>query len=64
MNLSLKYARGANNTISVCDKQNIYFGSITLNQFGMIDFKQDCVLSIVERHEVQVVCQRLQEVMR
>lgn len=64
MNLQLSYVRGGNNTISVADKQNVYLGSITLNQFGMIDFVQDRALSIVERHEVQVVCQRLQGVMR
>lgn len=64
MNLQLSYVRGAANTISVADKQNIYLGSIVLNQFGMIDFKQHCALSIVEKHEVQMVCQRLQEVVR
>ena len=37
MNLSLNYARGINNTISVADKQHIYLGSITINHFGMVE---------------------------
>jgi hypothetical protein len=64
MNLQLSYARGAANTISVADKQNIYLGNITLNHFGMIGFEQKRALSIVEKHEIQMVCQRLQEVVR
>lgn len=62
MNLSLNYVRGANNTISICDKQNIYLGSITLNHFGMIAFEQDCALTILEQQEIHYVCQRLQQV--
>ena len=62
MNLSLNYARGANNTLSVADKQNIYFGSIALNHFGMIVFEQECALTILEQQEIRYVCQRLQQV--
>ena len=62
MNLSLSYARGANNTISIADKQNIYLGSITLNHFGMIAFEQERALTILEKQEIRHVCQRLQQV--
>ena len=62
MNLSLNYARGANNTISVCDKQNIYLGSIMLNHFGMIALEQERALTILEQQEMRHVCQRLQQV--
>ena len=62
MNLSLKYVSGANNTISVCDKQNIYLGSIVLNHFGMIAFEQERALTILEQQEILYVCQRLQQV--
>ena len=61
MNLSLNYARGVNNTISVADKQHIYLGSITLNHFGMIAFVQERVLTILEQQEIRYVCQRLQQ---
>lgn len=61
MNLSLNYARGANNTISVVDKQNIYLGNITLNHFGMVAFDQERVLTILEQQEIRYVCQRLQQ---
>jgi len=60
MNLQLSYVRGGNNTISVADKQNVYLGSIVLNQFGMIGFEQERALLITEQHEIRVVCQRLQ----
>lgn len=62
MNLSLNYVSGANNTISICDKQNIYLGSITLNHFGMIAFEQERALTILEQQEIHYVCQRLQQV--
>lgn len=62
MNLSLNYARGANNTISICDKQNIFLGSIMLNHFGMIAFEQERALTILEQQEIHYVCQRLQQV--
>ena len=62
MKLSLNYARGANNTISVADKQNIYLGSIVLNHFGMIGFDQERVLTILEQQEIRYVCQRLQQI--
>lgn len=62
MNLSLNYARGANNTISIADKQNIYLGNITLNHFGMVAFDQERVLTILEQQEIRYVCQRLQQV--
>lgn len=61
MNLSLNYARGANNTISIADKQNIYLGNITLNHFGMVAFDQERVLTILEQQEIRYVCQRLQQ---
>lgn len=61
MNLSLNYARGANNTISICDKQNIYLWSIFLNHFGMVGFDQERVLTILEQQEIRYVCQRLQQ---
>ena len=61
MNLSLNYARGGNNTISVADKQHIYLGSITLNSFRMISFEQERALSLTEQHEIRYVCQRLQQ---
>lgn len=61
MNLSLNYARGANNTISVVDKQNIYLGNITLNHFGMVAFDQERVLTTIEQQEIRYVCQRLQQ---
>ena len=61
MNLSLNYARGVNNTISVADKQYIYLGSITLNSFRMISFEQERVLTILEQQEIRYVCQRLQQ---
>ena len=61
MNLSLNYARGANNTISVADKQHIYLGSVTINHFGMIVFVQERVLTILEQQEIRYVCQRLQQ---
>lgn len=61
MNLSLNYARGANNTISIADKQNIYLGNITLNRFGMVAFDQERVLTILEQQEIRYVCQRLQQ---
>ena len=61
MNLSLNYARGGNNTISVADKQHIYFGSVTVNHFGMIVFDQERALSLTEQHEIRMVCQRLQQ---
>lgn len=62
MNLSLEYARGANNTISIADKQNVYLGSITLNHFGMVGFDQERVLTFLEQQEIRHVCQRLQQV--
>lgn len=62
MNLSLSYVSGANNTISICDKQNIYVGSIALNHFGMIAFDQERALTILEQQEIRYVCQRLQQV--
>lgn len=62
MNLSLNYASAANNTISVCDKQNIYVGSIFLNHFGMVGFVQERALTILEQQEIHYVCQRLQQV--
>lgn len=61
MNLSLEYARAANNTISIADKQSIYLGSITLNHFGMIGFDQERVLTFLEQQEIHYVCQRLQQ---
>ena len=61
MNLSLNYARAANNTISIADKQSIYLGSITLNHFGMIGFDQERVLTFLEQQEIHYVCQRLQQ---
>ena len=61
MNLSLNYARGGNNTISVADKQHIYLGSVTVNHFGMIVFDQERALSLTEQHEIRMVCQRLQQ---
>lgn len=62
MNLSLNYARGENNTISVADEQNIYLGSIMLNHFGMVWFEQERALTILEQQEIRYVCQRLQQV--
>ena len=62
MNLSLNYARGINNTISVADKQHIYLGSITVNSFRMISFEQERALSLTEQQEIRMVCQRLQQV--
>ena len=62
MNLSLNYARGANNTISVADKQNIYLGTIFLNPFNMLGFKQERSLSRQEEQEINFVCNRIQEV--
>ena len=62
MNLSLNYARGSNNTISVADKQHIYLGSITINHFGMVGFDQERALTIIEQQEIRMVCQRLQQV--
>jgi len=62
MKLSLNYVRGANNTISVADKQNVYLGSITLNHFGMIGFEQERALTIIEQQEIRYICQRLQQV--
>ena len=62
MNLSLNYARAANNTISVADEQNIYLGSIALNHFGMIVFEQERSLSRQEEQEIRYICQRLQQV--
>ena len=62
MNLSLNYARGINNTISVADKQHIYLGSITINHFGMVGFDQERALTIIEQQEIRMVCQRLQQV--
>ena len=61
MNLSLNYARGGNNTISVADKQHIYLGSIMLNSFRMIVFVQERALTIIEQQEIRYVCQRLQQ---
>ena len=61
MNLSLNYVRGANNTISVVDKQNVYLGSITLNNFGVIGFVQERSLSRQEEQEIRYICQRLQQ---
>ena len=61
MNLSLNYASGGNNTISVADKQHIYLGSITVNHFGMIGFDQEMVLTFLEQQEIRYVCQRLQQ---
>ena len=61
MNLSLNYARGSNNTISVADKQHIYLGSITVNSFRMISFDQERALTIIEQQEIRYVCQRLQQ---
>ena len=61
MNLSLNYARGGNNTISVADKQHIYLGSITVNSFRMISFDQERALTIIEQQEIRYVCQRLQQ---
>ena len=61
MNLSLNYARGGNNTISVADKQHIYLGGIMLNSFRMIIFEQERALSPTEQHEIRMVCQRLQQ---
>ena len=61
MNLSLNYARGVNNTISVADKQHIYLGSIMLNSFRMISFEQERALTIIEQQEIRYVCQRLQQ---
>ena len=55
MNLSLNYARGVNNTISVADKQHIYLGSITLNHFGMIAFDQERALTIIEQQEIRYI---------
>ena len=55
MNLSLNYARGGNNTISVADKQHIYLGSITLNHFGMIAFDQERALTIIEQQEIRYI---------
>jgi len=62
VNLSLNYVRGANNTISVVDKQNVYLCSIVINHFGMIAFEQERVLTIIEQQEIRHVCQRLQQV--
>ena len=62
MNLSLNYARGGNNTISVADKQHIYLGSVTVNHFGMIVFDQERALTIIEQKEIRYICQRLQQV--
>jgi hypothetical protein len=39
-------------------------GSIMLNAFGMIDFKQERALTILENNEIRFVCQRLQEVIK
>ena len=64
MNLQLSYCRGSNNTISVADKHGVYLGSIMFNAFGMIDFKQERALMILESNEIRFVCQRLQEVVR
>ena len=61
MNLSLNYARGGNNTISVADKQHIYLGSVTVNSFRMIVFVQERALTIIEQQEIRYVCQRLQQ---
>ena len=55
MNLSINYARGGNNTISVADKQHIYLGSITLNHFGMIAFDQERALTIIEQQEIRYI---------
>ena len=55
MNLSLNYARGSNNTISVADKQHIYLGSITINHFGMVGFDQERALTIIEQQEIRYI---------
>lgn len=62
MKLSLNYVCGANNTISIADEQGIYLGTIFLNPFNMLGFKQERSLSRQEEQEINFVCNRIQEV--
>lgn len=59
MNLSLNYAGGPNNTISVADKDSIFLGFIHINMIGVLTFQQERALSQLEINELSHVMQQI-----
>lgn len=64
MNLSLHYACGPNNTISVADAEGIYLGQVCYDPFGMLCFEQYRPLHNTGVKELKTVLYLLQEYLR